>query len=226
MSLFVYAKATCGQCGETTALNLAASVNADRRPDLRREIIAGTFQALTCAGCGAALRLPAHLSYLDVGRGQWILTEGIERLADWRTVENDARGIFDRSYGDAAPPLAREIGASLRPRLVFGWPALREKLICDELRLEDVTLELLKIAMFRAIPDPPYADGHELRLIRGDDTVLHFAWFEPASEQQLASTSLGREIYDEIKAAPAPWAALRADLQGKIFVDFKRLIFA
>jgi len=81
------------------------------------------------------MRLPAHLSYLDVGRGQWILTEGITHLPEWRAVEAEARTIFAQSYGDSAPGMAREIGAALTPRLVFGWPALREKLLSRELGL-------------------------------------------------------------------------------------------
>ena len=226
MSLFVYARSICGQCGAVAEQDLSASVNADRRPDFRQAIIDGTFQAVGCAECGAAMRLPAHLSYLDVGRGQWILTEGIDHLPEWRAVEAEARDIFDRSYGSAAPPIAREIGGELTPRLVFGWPALREKLICHELELDDVTLELLKIAMLRTIPDPPYADAHELRLTGGEDDVLRFSWVEAESESRLGSLDIDRGVYDDIVGDPGGWSALRGDLVGGFFVDLKRLIFA
>jgi hypothetical protein len=226
MSLFVYARSTCGQCGTVAERDLAASVNADRRPDFRQDIIDGTFQAVSCTECGAAMRLPAHLSYLDVGRGQWILTEEITRLPEWRTSEAEANAIFDQSYGDGAPPIAHEIGEELTPRLVFGWPALREKLICRQLGLDDVTLELLKIAMLRTIPDPPYADAHELRLTGGEDDVLRFSWVEAESEERLASVDIDRGVYDDIANDPGAWSALRADLAGNFFVDLKRLIFA
>ena len=226
MSLFVYARSVCGHCGAVAERDLSASVNADRRPDFRRDIIDGTFQAVSCTGCGASMRLPAHLSYLDIGRGQWILTEGITHLPEWRAVEAEARAIFDQSYGDSAPAQAREIGAALTPRLVVGWPALREKLICGELGLDDVTLELLKIAMLRTIPDPPYADAHELRLTGGDADVLRLSWIEAESEERLASVDIDRGVYDDIAGDPGAWSALRADLAGHLFVDLKRLIFA
>ena len=226
MSLFVNAKAKCGECGAETEVKLAASVNAGRRPDLRQEILDGTFQAQTCPVCAARLRLPVHLSYLDVDRGQWILAEGVELLPQWQSVEEDARAVFERSYGSAAPKPARDLGAGLRPRVVIGWAALREKLLCDELGLEDVSLELLKIAMIRTVPDQPVADTTELRLTGGDGATLHFAWLETASEQELATLSVKRELYDDIAADPAPWAALRADLDERLFVDLKRLIFA
>src|SRR5690348_16409270 len=126
MSLFVNAHATCKQCGKETDVRLAASVNAARRPDLRQEILDGTFQAETCPACGARLRLPVHLSYLDIDRGQWILAESIDLLPQWRDVEAEAHDVFERSYGSGAPTIAQEFGAGLRPRLVLGWAALRE----------------------------------------------------------------------------------------------------
>jgi hypothetical protein len=226
MSLFVYARSTCGQCGAVAERDLAASVNADRRPDFRAQIIEGTFQAVSCAKCGASMRLPAHLSYLDVGRGQWILTEGITLLPEWRAAEAEARAIFDQTYGESAPAMAREIGGALTPRLVFGWPALREKLICGELGLDDVTLELLKIAMLRTIPGAPYADARELRLIGGDADVLRLCWIEAESEERVASVDIDHGVYDDIAGDPEGWSALRMDLTGHLFVDLKRLMFA
>jgi hypothetical protein len=225
MSLFVDARAKC-QCGKETEMRLAASVNAGRRPDLRQEILDGTFQAETCPACGVRLRLPVHLSYLDINRGQWILAEGIELLAQWRSVEEEAHAVFERTYGRRAPKPAQEVGAELRPRLVFGWPALRESLICDELGLEAVALELLKIAIFRTVPEPPLGDISELRLTGGDSANLHFAWVDAAVEQELASLTVARALYDDVAEDPAPWAALRGELEGRLFVDFKRLTFA
>jgi hypothetical protein len=226
MSLFINVQATCAACGAHRVVELAASVNATRRPDLRDAILDGSFQSVTCAGCDAALRLPAHLSYLDVGRGQWIIVQGAEELPQWRTAEDNARALFEDTYGANASTAARELGAELRPRLVFGWPALREKLVCDEAGLEDITLELLKIAIIRDVREPPFGDATELRLTGGDEAALQFAWVEGATETQLATLSVGRELYDTIAASPDSWAALRGDLVGKLFVDLKRLVFA
>src|ERR1700684_3397951 len=121
MSLFFDATVTCGQCGVATPIRLAGSVNADNRPDLRTAIVDGEFQAESCPGCGTRLRLPVHLSYLDMGRGNWILTEGAERFAEWREIETAAQSIFEQSYGSGVSPLAQELGRGLRPRVVFGW---------------------------------------------------------------------------------------------------------
>ena len=226
MSLLMDANAKCGDCGTTSDVKLALSINADRRPDLRRSIIDGTFQTEICPGCCALLRLPLHLSYLDLDRGQWILGEGKEHIVDWSAAEQNARAVFDQSYGADAPALARELGADLAPRLVFGWPALREKLVVRDLGLDDVTLELLKIDMIRRIPEPLLADETELRLTGGGSGGLRFAWIEWASETELASVAIGMDAYEAVAAAPIAWSRLRDMLESHLFVDLRRLIFA
>jgi hypothetical protein len=225
MSLLMDARAECLACGLTTPVRLAASVNADRRPDLRQDIMDGTFQVELCT-CGELLRLPLHLSYLDLGRGQWILAESADRLAEWSVVEQEAGAAFELSYGAGAPALARELGADLEPRLVFGWPALREKLLIQDLVLDDVTLELLKLAVIRDVPGPPLADQTELRLTGGDILALRLAWIECASETELAALSIDTAAYDAIAAAPIAWSAPRDALEDRLFVDYRRLIFA
>jgi hypothetical protein len=226
MSLFVKAIATCARCGASRELKLSASINAQRRPDLRGEILDGTFQFFRCEKCSAPLRLPVHLSYLDIGRNQWFLAEGIEEVSRWRDVENEARALFDKTYGSRAPASARELGADLRARLVFGWTALREALICDDLDLDPVVLELLKLAIIRNLRDSPMAETTELRLTGGDNTELCFAWVDGACEESLASLPVERALYDAIVMDPVPWEELADELEGKLFVDLRRLMFA
>ena len=52
MSLFETTKLPCPLCGTEVSFNAVHSVNADRRPDLRDAIIAGTFQQEACSSCG------------------------------------------------------------------------------------------------------------------------------------------------------------------------------
>jgi hypothetical protein len=112
----------------------------------------------------------------------------------------------------------------MQPRVVFGWPAVREKLLCQELGLEDVTLELLKVAILRDVQQPPFADTTELRLVDGDDVMLRFAWFDAADETELARLAVPRPVYRGVAADGAAWAGLRAAFQGAAFVDLNRLL--
>jgi hypothetical protein len=223
MSLFYPATATCLKCGTEAEIELAASVNADRRADLREAILDRSFQATDCPSCGTRMRLPAHLSYTDQQRGQWILVDAPEALQNAAAVEDEARTAFADLYGPQATDAAQELGRELTPRLVFGRPALREKLLCREYGLDDITLELLKIAILRNVPGSPLSDTTELRLTGRADNTLQFAWIESLSEQQISALGVPQATYDDIAGSDA-WAGLRGQLEGHLFVDFNRLL--
>jgi hypothetical protein len=223
MSLFSPVECVCPQCGALDPTALVASVNADRRPDLRAQIIDGTFQTRECALCGTAWRMPPNFTYMHLERDQWIVAEPPESLAQWIEAEERTLEVFNTGYGPTAPSAAREIGATLHPRLVFGWPALREKLLAIDLGLEDVSLELLKIAVLRDVAAPPFADQSELRLDGGDATTLRLAWMDSASEARLATLAVPRDVYDDV-AGDAAWDELRADVTAGPFVDINRLL--
>jgi len=224
MSLFEPAEVSCPVCGELMSFDLCTSVNADRRPDLRLEILAATFQRVPCAACGTTVQLPPALTYMDVGRGQWILAKPAPDYANWESLEAIARDTFSLSYGPAASRPAREIGRRLTPRITFGWAALREKLLACEEGIDDVTLELLKLAVLRSVSGAPLHDDSELRLIDATNATLVLAWLVSATEQQLSTLDVPRGALDGIAAEDDAWATLRVRLTDALFVDFSRLL--
>jgi len=224
MSLFIPVTATCSKCGEQISVNLSASVNASRRPDLRAAIMDKSFQATSCPACQTTIRLPVHLTYIDVERGQWLLVEDTARQPDWAMAEAEADMLYAESFGRAAPPLQRETGLAMKPRLVFGWAALREKLIAQDASLDDVVLELLKISILRNVPSSPLADTTELRLVRADADTLTLRWMNAVNEEGIAELPLERGLYDEFAGSLEAWADLQADLQAGLFVDMKRIL--
>ena len=147
MSMFDTATATCPKCGTEAELEVVLSVNADRRPDLRAEILDGSFQAVPCAKCGTRVRLEPEFVYFDLGRRQWIVVHPADAVDGWAEAEQHARAIFEESFGTGAPAQVRELTEGVAPRVVFGWPALQEKLLCADLALDDTALELLKLAI-------------------------------------------------------------------------------
>lgn len=224
MSIFNSASAPCPVCDTVKTLDLVASVNADRRPDLRDAIQNGTFQAETCDACGTSFKFPPQITYVDVGRNQWLMAIPPWRIVQWREAETVAQSAFAVSFGAQAPKIAQSIGDAMSPRLVFGWPALREKLLIDDLGLDDVALELLKITLIANVKNMVMAEQVDLRLVGRQDGQLQFAWLHAERESTIATLSVAQDLLDEIIGDPAPWATLGDDLADGCFVDLNRFL--
>ena len=224
MSIFRKVSVNCPACGAAVEFNAVFSVNVDRRQDLRDAVLDGTFQREDCPHCSKAFRLDPELTYVDVGRGQWIAAFPVAKQAQWRELEQNVRALFSKAYGEKASAVAREIGAGLKARLVFGWTALREKVYAADQGLDDVILELTKAAMVRGLDHPPTGPGTELRLLSIEGDTLLVAWLNAADESARELLRVPRSLYDEIAADTSGWAGLQEEISSGPFVDLDRLL--
>jgi endogenous inhibitor of DNA gyrase (YacG/DUF329 family) len=226
MSMFNPVRLACPHCGKQVDFEASASVNADRRPDLRQAILDGTFQRKDCPHCGQSIRLDPQANYLDIGRGQWFAAFPRAWIDHWDELEAGARKSFDSAFGADAGDAAHEVGAGLKPRMVFGWEGLREKLVAADAGLDDGWLECTKLALMRGLDDPLPA-GQALRLHAvepGDDeSELVFVTVEEADVRP-EELRVPRGLYDDIQAEAADWQPLKSRIEGGLFVDVQRLI--
>jgi hypothetical protein len=216
----------CPECGTAVRFKAVMSVNADRRPDLRAAILGDSFQRQPCPSCGKVFRLDPALTYIDVGRGQWIAVFPVAKLGHWKELEEEALATFAHAYGPQAPAAARQRGARLKQRITFGWGGLREKLVAAEHQLDDVTLELAKLAILRNSETSPVSNETDLRLIAVEGEVLVMAWIRAANEAVVEELRVPKEVCDAIAADPASWQALRDEIAAGPFVDMNRLLVA
>ena len=223
MSIFRTETLPCPGCGRNVEFEVCQSVNADRRPDLRQAIIERRFQSETCADCATTFRRPPDLTYMNVGRKQWIIAAPARVVSQWPAMERQTAATFARSYGPAADPMAQEMARGLAVRVVFGWGAFREKLVAQEAGLDDATLELLKLSIIRNDADL-LDDRTELRLIEATPDTLSLARVVRETDALDELLSVPRGAYDAIAQAPKPWAELRAELTAGPFVDLARLL--
>lgn len=225
MSLFHPVNLLCPQCEAPVSMSAVGSVNADRRPDLRDDILENRFQDAACPACGESFRLQPQFNYLDAGRGQWIAAMPANRLRDHLELEDEANDLFSTSYGSQAPAAAQEVGKGLTVRLTFGWPAVREKLLLRQLELDDVIVEMMKLHILRSVETAPLAEGIELRLVDVDEETgsYVFAWLETASEKYIEYLNVPSELYQVIHDNPEGWAAIRGRLETGPFVDMQKL---
>jgi hypothetical protein len=211
----------CPSCGSPTSVELFYSLHAVRRPDHRQAVLDDTLQRATCPACGAAFRVAPQLVYLDPSRGQWILASPVEHAARWTGFEEAAEELFDQDFGSAAPAPVAAIGRRLRPRVVFGWAALREKVLADALGVDDALLEAVKAVVLLG-GDTVALDDTELRLVGADDDALELARLEPGSGRHVESLRVPRSLLADVGGAD--WTAIRELVAGGLYVDVGRML--
>ncbi|MEP7301088.1 MAG: CpXC domain-containing protein [Caldimonas sp.] len=225
MSLFITSEITCPVCATKFDFKTVHSVNADRRPDFRDAILAGTFQQVDCPKCKTQFRLDSNFNYVDLKRGQWIAAEPVAAAAQWQAREEVARALFAMAYGEQAGEQAREVGAGLRPRLVFGWPALREKLLAGEHGLDDVAVEACKATAMRNAAELSTSGDADLRLVEVKGDRLVFAWVNPADNSTGEMLAMPRSLHDEVVAdEDGDWFSFKSDFDGALYVDLNRML--
>lgn len=207
----------CPQCGQTVAMAPCRHVDADREPALRDAILQDTLQQLGCPYCQAVLRPEPRLSFADAARGLWVEAFPQDQLGDWRALEPEALDALRQAQGPGAE------GAGGTTRLVFGWRALREKLLAFDAALDDVTLEKLKLLLMRDMQEPPLPFGAELRLSEVCIDSLSITVLDRQG-QPLESLEVPRDLLQDITADPEGWARLDSDLRAGPFVDVQRLV--
>lgn len=224
MSLLHTETLPCPFCGAEAEREIANSVAAERRPDLRMAILDGSFQKTVCDSCGKTFRINPTLTYMDTERGTWILTLPCDKRPLWDSFESGALSIFNDSFGTNAPPAARGLGERLRARVTFGWSGLREKLLCEEFAIDDTTLELLKLLLLRTIEAGNLTENAALRLIaRNEAGDLVMAWLSDATEGGTEIIEVPASLLADI-AGDKAWDAARAELSNGPFVDAGKLL--
>lgn len=216
---------SCGSCGAPQQLRVYVSMNADRSPELREQILSGDAQAFTCEGCGVRGRVPPFLNYFDQELGLWIRALPHDLRLIWEEHEVDAQLIWLKSFGPMGSPIAQKIGEEMQARMVFGWHGLREKVLCAQHGIKDDTLELLKLAaMTQAVAAGP-GEREDLRLLEVKEDTLVFARVAADDERVLEVVAGPRALLEDIEAEPEAWAPLRQAVTGKgFFVDLNRTL--
>lgn len=222
MSVFTTREFTCPDCGATLEYDNYDSINADRRPDLREEIISRSLSLVHCEACDKEFRPEPSLNYLDYKTGLWIMARPIYTLGHWDIEEQRATVLFANAYGTNAPKTAQEIGDALTPRLVFGWAALREKLVLKEAELDDLQIEKTKLTILANRPGNPIAPGVELRLINAREQAFRMAWLDATSGEALQQFDIQRALYDSMNEGD-DWGEIEDTLKAGIFTDIQRM---
>ena len=222
MSLFRTYELNCPACNTPVRFDLVMSISADRRPDLREAILDGSFQRKVCPACATAFRPDPELTYIDFARGQYIFVYPVEKRTAWAEWAAKAQEIFDTTLGKKATKEAIALGKKVDPRVVFGWPALIEKILAKQAGIDDRTLEVAKILVMQNCDEAPVPGQMELRLVGDEDGSLIFAWVRALDRLVGNAMRVPRSLIAEIETQPTAWKGVRDDVSDGLVVDFQR----
>jgi hypothetical protein len=81
------------------------------------------------------------------------------------------------------------------------------------------------MATMRSLGDVKVSADREFRLVGATDDELIVGWLRTSSEEIDDEYGVPRQLLAEIDADTDAWAALRADVSGGMFVDYRRALF-
>jgi hypothetical protein len=114
--------------------------------------------------------------YTDFERHEYVASE-TPTSATWQAALARHQTVF-RDCFEAGPPIAQDMGAAFKRRVVFGFRALREKLVLWDAGLDDRVVEAVKGDLLRAEGESP--SSVVLRIARVlDGGHLLFAIYQP-----------------------------------------------
>jgi hypothetical protein len=226
MSIFRTQTLTCPACSAPVAFELVHSVSADRRPDLREAILDGSFQRQPCPSCGASFRVDPEFTYMDIARGQYIGVWPIAKRGEWQACAERTGEVFDAAMGPGASPAAQKLGAKMEARVVFGFPALVEKLLARQAGIDDRSLEVAKVAAMSTRDAAPVPGSQELRLVGESEGDLILGWVRGSDGKLGDAMRVPRQLVADIEADPDRWKELRDDVADGLVVDFQRAMLA
>ena len=222
MSIFRTYELNCPACNTPVRFDLVMSVSADRRPDLRAAILDGSFQRKVCPACETAFRPEPEFTYIDFARGQYVFVYPVAKRTAWQEWAVKAEEIFDTTLGKKSTREAQTLGKRVDPRVVFGWPALIEKILAKQAGIDDRTLEVAKIAVMQNSDEAPVPGQMEFRLVGDEDGSLVFAWVRALDRHVGDAMLVPRSLIAEIETQPTAWKGVRDDVSKGLVVDFQR----
>lgn len=136
-------------CGATFQGEVWSGLHVSRRPDVREQILDGTFHRFTCPACDGPVVLEGRLAYTDFPRRHWFTVVPRIDLRHREELAAFARRSFEMTMQERAPQMVQGWAEEMTQRLVFGLASLREKLVIFDAGLDDRVVELLKLQLCR-----------------------------------------------------------------------------
>lgn len=174
MSTCISKEITCAKCGAKQKTQIWPSATVRQNPELRRQVLQETLFNWQCSKCGYQALVVYPFLYHDTERR---FMAALNPAPHARRLES--------------PPLAD----GLTKRMVRRPEELKEKILIFEAGLNDLAVELTKLALARPLIKQYRTDNVRLFFCDCLGERLNFAVFIPG-ETEPSYTAAQREVYD------------------------------
>lgn len=223
MSTFAEKDVPCPHCGKMARRIVSESLNLGRSPWYAQAILDGTFQVFRCADCHQKVVVDHPLIVIDFSAKRWIACYPRQWETTWVRGVEHAEATYRDALITHAPPVAATLREGLLRRVVYGFDALREKLVALMAGLDDVWLEAFKLNVWRAQMDLAFGPDARPRLVTVGETLDFHATATDGTGRvlRIEQTALTRFRED----ASEGHGALVKALSESAYVDLGRVMF-
>ena len=209
------AEVTCPKCGKTHKVDTKETINITLAPQLKEQIMSGTFFRYLCTDCGEAIYTLYPCMYHDMDRKLliYVLPGCSSNAPEQMEPANEAA----RKIGiDPMDPGSVLLGNRYVKRVVGDINGLIEKIKIDDSGLDDRIIEICKGIYANHL----MASNPQLQIaaayFENGDGIPQFVFL--CTDSNTYSSRLTREVYEEISAKVGP--ALEKDREvGFRFID-------
>ncbi len=215
----------CRNCSASNTIEIYHTVNIGRLPTLKEQILNDKLQSINCKNCGARVRVEPLFPYIDLKNKLWIATRPASEIILWREIEEDSANIFNLSLGPDAPGSTHEMNTDIKPRVVFGWSALKEKLLAHDAGISDVELEMAKVATLKsgAVTIPNTLSN--MRLVGFSNEFLILCWFDQTTQKKISNEfHIDYSSINDMRKNPERWANLKEMIDVGLYIDLGRAV--
>jgi hypothetical protein len=201
MSHMDSSQVACPRCPTTWSAGLFSAVDADTIQIQVDAILDGSFERMTCRGCGHTFRPEHALLFVSHARRLWIVMQprsdrpgfaGLERGVERRVMTNMARFA----------PAGIESLQGIRLRLVFGQHMLTEAVRMSYAGLDPRLLECAKLLAIRRNLAALMQHGpFELCFERLDGAMPICAVHTLPAGDRVAELALGDDVLADVEAS-------------------------
>lgn len=206
MSEKVTKSIVCPKCNETTQTEIYTSINAFNDPDLREAALDESLFKWRCSCCNHQARLTYPVLYNDMKNRFMVYL--IPRIDRFQLADKELEEEFSNLK-------------NINKRLVADYNAFKEKVFIFESGLNDMAVELTKLAISEAVAKKhnlEYVDNGYLSMYDRETNTMGFTFFLGKDNAPYVQ-SARLEIYGKSMSIVKEFAQKDRNLKGFIKID-------